>query len=324
MTSDDVVTKVLGARARCREASRPPTPARMTVSPKSSSRSRASSSAPAGWWARCSPASTARCSGGRGWSSPRCAPTSRATTSARSTGTSRRASASPYVKTFTEERELTLMLLVDQSGSTRFGEPLTKAALAVEVAAVLALAAARPERPGRRAALRRRGRAGDPAAARAGATRSGSSAIWSPSSRPAGAPTWPPACPTPAGCCATGASSWCSPTSSPRAGSGRFGGSPPGTRSSRSRWTTPASTSCPNRAGSRCWTRRPGRRVLVDTGQPRGPHAGWASSRARAARSGAARSPRPGADQVHLETGVPYALPLRRAFAQRARRIRRA
>jgi uncharacterized protein (DUF58 family) len=51
--------------------------------------------------------------------------------------------ASPYVKTYTEERELTLMLLVDQSGSTRFGEPRTKAALAVEVAAVLALAAAR-------------------------------------------------------------------------------------------------------------------------------------------------------------------------------------
>ena len=50
--------------------------------------------------------------------------------------------ASPYVKTFTEERELTLMLLVDQSGSTRFGEPVTKAALAVEVAAVLALASA--------------------------------------------------------------------------------------------------------------------------------------------------------------------------------------
>src|SRR5436305_1418435 len=50
--------------------------------------------------------------------------------------------ASPYVKTFTEERELTLMLVVDQSGSTRFGEPLTKAGLAVEVAAVLALAAA--------------------------------------------------------------------------------------------------------------------------------------------------------------------------------------
>ena len=51
--------------------------------------------------------------------------------------------ASPYVKTFTEERELTVMLVVDQSGSTRFGDPVTKAALAVEVASVLALAAAR-------------------------------------------------------------------------------------------------------------------------------------------------------------------------------------
>src|SRR6476646_1145213 len=34
---------------------------------------------------------------------------------------------SPYVKTFIEERELTLLLVVDQSGSTRFGEPQTKA-----------------------------------------------------------------------------------------------------------------------------------------------------------------------------------------------------
>jgi uncharacterized protein (DUF58 family) len=50
--------------------------------------------------------------------------------------------ASPYVKTFTEERELTLMLVVDQSGSTRFGEPVSKGALAIEVGAVLALAAA--------------------------------------------------------------------------------------------------------------------------------------------------------------------------------------
>lgn len=80
--------------------------------------------------------------------------------------------ASPYVKTYTEERELTLMLVVDQSGSTRVGEPITKAALAVEVGAVLALAAAHqndrvgallfaerveqvvPPRKGRRHALR--------------------------------------------------------------------------------------------------------------------------------------------------------------------------
>jgi len=50
---------------------------------------------------------------------------------------------SPFVKTFEEERELTLLLVVDRSGSVEFGQPRTKAALAVEVAAVLALAAAR-------------------------------------------------------------------------------------------------------------------------------------------------------------------------------------
>ena len=49
----------------------------------------------------------------------------------------------PYVKTFTEERELTVLLLVDQSGSARFGVPRTKADVGAEVAAVLALAAAR-------------------------------------------------------------------------------------------------------------------------------------------------------------------------------------
>jgi uncharacterized protein (DUF58 family) len=50
---------------------------------------------------------------------------------------------SPFVKTFEEERELTLMLLVDRSGSVNFGRPRYKADVAVEVAAVLALAAAR-------------------------------------------------------------------------------------------------------------------------------------------------------------------------------------
>lgn len=49
----------------------------------------------------------------------------------------------PFVKTFHEEREVTLLLVVDQSGSCQFGRPSTKASLAVEVAAVLALAAAR-------------------------------------------------------------------------------------------------------------------------------------------------------------------------------------
>ncbi len=51
----------------------------------------------------------------------------------------------PYVKTFTEERELTLLLVVDQSASTRVGVPVTKAMRSVEVAAVLALAGAREQ-----------------------------------------------------------------------------------------------------------------------------------------------------------------------------------
>lgn len=52
---------------------------------------------------------------------------------------------SPFVKTFTEERELTLLLVVDQSGSTRVGTPVARAARAIEVAAVLALAGAREQ-----------------------------------------------------------------------------------------------------------------------------------------------------------------------------------
>lgn len=50
---------------------------------------------------------------------------------------------SPYVKTFVEERELTLLLIVDRSGSVEFGQPRPKSERAVEVGAVLALAAAR-------------------------------------------------------------------------------------------------------------------------------------------------------------------------------------
>lgn len=49
----------------------------------------------------------------------------------------------PYVKTYSEERQLTLFLVIDQSGSFRFGDPVAKLTVASEVAAVLALAAAR-------------------------------------------------------------------------------------------------------------------------------------------------------------------------------------
>jgi len=48
----------------------------------------------------------------------------------------------PYVKRFTEEREMTVMLLVDASGSTRFGSVRQfKQELAAEIAALLAFSA---------------------------------------------------------------------------------------------------------------------------------------------------------------------------------------
>ena len=47
----------------------------------------------------------------------------------------------PYIKLFTETRELTLLLVVDRSASTALGEPEAKSARAVEVAALLALVA---------------------------------------------------------------------------------------------------------------------------------------------------------------------------------------
>ncbi len=49
----------------------------------------------------------------------------------------------PYIKLFHEERELTVLLIVDRSGSVEFGDPIRKADRAVEVGSVLALAATR-------------------------------------------------------------------------------------------------------------------------------------------------------------------------------------
>jgi uncharacterized protein (DUF58 family) len=47
----------------------------------------------------------------------------------------------PYIKLYTETRELTLLLVVDRSRSTAVGDPEPKSARAIEVAAILALVA---------------------------------------------------------------------------------------------------------------------------------------------------------------------------------------
>ena len=51
----------------------------------------------------------------------------------------------PYIKLYTETRELTLLLVVDRSRSTAVGDPEPKSARAVEVAALLALVAAQQQ-----------------------------------------------------------------------------------------------------------------------------------------------------------------------------------
>jgi uncharacterized protein (DUF58 family) len=230
--------------------------------------------------------------------------------------------ASPFVKTFTEERELTLMLIVDQSGSTRFGEPLTKAGLAVEVAAVLALAAAShndrvgallfsdaierviPPRKGRRHALRviRDLVAFEPAGRRTnlGASLSYASRLLLHRSIVVVLSDFI-------------AEGWERPLR-------RLGA-----RHEVVAITVddPRENQLPESGWIEMADAETGRRILVDTGSR--------DVRMRVAQLAERRHEErtrallaAGADQVHLQTGTDYALPLRRAFALRARRIRRA
>ncbi len=229
--------------------------------------------------------------------------------------------ASPYVKTFTEERELTLMLLVDQSGSTRFGEPLTKAALAVEVAAVLALAAAHqndrvgallfadeierviPPRKGRRHALRviRDLVAFEPAGRRTNlaASLSYASRLLRHRSIVVVLSDFI-------------AEGWERPL-----------------RRLAARHEVVAITvddprehELPESGWIELLDAESGRRALVDTGSREVRTRASELTRRRREERGRALTAA-GADQVHLETGSPYALPLRRAFQLRARRLHR-
>ena len=230
--------------------------------------------------------------------------------------------ASPYVKTFTEERELTVMLVVDQSGSTRFGEPVTKAALSVEIAAVLALAAAHhndrvgallfsdtverviPPRKGRRHALRviRDLVAFQPAGRRTnlGASLSYASRVLRHRSIVVVLSDFI-------------AEGWERPLR-------RLGA-----RHDVVAVTVddPREHHLPESGWIEIVDAESGRRVLVDTGSK--------DVRARVAllahrrREDRARAlAASGADHVRLETGRDYSIPLRRAFARRARRINRA
>jgi len=229
---------------------------------------------------------------------------------------------SPYVKTFTEERELTLMLVVDQSGSARFGEPMTKAGLAVEVSAVLALAAAYqndrvgallfadeverviPPRKGRRHALRviRDLVAFEPAGRRTNlaASLSYASRLLRHRSIVVVLSDFI-------------AEGWERPL-----------------RRLAARHEIVAITvddprehDLPDAGWIEMLDAESGRRVLVDTGS-REVRTRVSELARRRLEERARILASVGADQVALATGTPYALPLRRAFARRARRIHRA
>ena len=230
--------------------------------------------------------------------------------------------ASPYVKTFTEERELTLMLVVDQSGSTRFGEPVTKAALSVEIAAVLALAAAHhndrvgallfsdtverviPPRKGRRHALRviRDLVAFQPAGRRTnlGASLSYASRVLRHRSIVVVLSDFI-------------AEGWERPLR-------RLGA-----RHEVVAITVddPREHDLPESGWIEIVDAESDRRVLVDTGSREvRARVAYLAERRREDRARALAAS--GADHVRLETGRAYAIPLRRAFARRARRINRA
>jgi hypothetical protein len=98
---------------------------------------------------------------GRGIAFRRGAPcTNPATTSASSTGTSPPARATPHVKVFREEREMTVMLLVDMSGSQAFGtQGMLKRELVAGGERRARLQRHEEQRPRRAPALHRRRRA---------------------------------------------------------------------------------------------------------------------------------------------------------------------
>ena len=225
----------------------------------------------------------------------------------------------PYVKKFVEERDLTLLLLVDVSGSQAFGSQfLAEARLRRRARGRARLLRGGQPRPGGRRALLGPHRGLRAAGPRAATTRCASCATCWRSSRGAAAPTSRARCASPSGCCG-GAASWpSSPTSRPRATSGR-------------------SASC---AGATTWwpcTSRDPREAEVPDGRARGPHSiprpasGVVADTARPevrralrlapSRRGAPRcSRRRGSTPSRSRTGESYERPLPAFFKARERR----
>jgi len=227
----------------------------------------------------------------------------------------------PFVKTFVEERELTLLLVVDQSGSLHFGRPASKAGMAVEVGAVLALAAARhADRVGALLFADRVEHVIRPAKGRGHALRVIRDLIaFAPRGR---------------GTNLAEALRYATKLLRHRAvvvviSDFRAEGwdEPLARLASRHDVVAitiddPRETALPDAGWVELEDAETGRRVLVDTGHDatRG-RVRLAAERAFQERQ--RKLVRAGVDRVALHTHIPYALPLRRAFAERARRLKR-
>jgi len=95
-----------------------------------------------------------------------------------------------------------------------------------------------------------------------------------------------------------------------------------GTRWSPSRWTIRASTISPTPGWVELEDAETGQRLLVDTSH--GPTRTRIRCRAEKLQQERSRKlVQAGVDRVALQTTVPYGAPLRRAFAERARRLSR-
>ena len=227
----------------------------------------------------------------------------------------------PFVKTFVEERELTLLLVVDHSGSLHFGRPASKAGMAVEIGAVLALAAARhSDRVGALLFSDRVEHVIRPAKGRGHALRVIRDLLaFAPRGR---------------GTNLAEALRYSTKLLRHRAvvvviSDFRAEGwdEPLARLASRHDVVAitiddPRETNLPDAGWVELEDAETGRRVLVDTGheETRG-RVRLAAERAIQERQ--KKLIRAGVDRVALHTHIPYALPLRRAFAERARRLKR-
>jgi len=227
----------------------------------------------------------------------------------------------PFVKSYAEERELTLLLVVDQSGSLHFGSPFSKAGLAVEVGAVLALAAARHnDRVGTLLFADRVEYVVRPAKGRGHALRVIRDLVaFAPRGR---------------GTNLAEALRYASKLLRHRAiivvlsDFRAEGWEEPLARLSSEHDVVaitiddPREQQLPDAGWLDLEDAETGRRLLLDTSHSATRHRVLAATE-RALQERARRLRRAGVDQVGLRTNIPYAVPLRRAFAERARRLKR-